>query len=104
MPQAVRDLGNHDHAHDAKPLGEQPAGELAGHSATNTSGTALAAHPSDNPRSISRNAMKVRKPARVLESRISIRHSTVNPCRSLIPQPGTLSGFHAARGRRQGGA
>ncbi|MNC90961.1 hypothetical protein D3C83_71260 [compost metagenome] len=35
----------------------------------------------------STKAMKVRKPVRVLESRISIRHSAVKPCRSRMPQP-----------------
>ncbi len=44
------------------------------------SGTASAAQPSGMPLSISRNAMKVRRPVRVPESNTSIRHNAVNAC------------------------
>ncbi len=69
----------------------KPQASLPAMPPTRMSGTDSTAQPSGRPFDIRTNAMKVSKPVRVLESRISIRHSAVNPCGLRMPQPAAFA-------------
>ena len=68
---------------DVVVVGAGPAGSCAAIVAA----LASAAQPSGTPLAISRNAMNVRKPVRVMLSTISTRHNAANAGLLRIPQP-----------------